>query len=430
MPVTAEVPETLLLLPADDAASPELSIVIPALNEEISIGQFVDWCKQGFAAANVVAEILIIDSSSDRTAEIAVARGARVLKTPKRGLGRAYIDAIPFIRGRYVLMGDADCTYDFRDIQAFVDKFRTGSEFVMGSRFKGSIEQGAMPALHRYFGTPLTTWILNMMYGTRFSDIHCGMRGITLDALKRINLVSQSWEYASEMVLKSVHLNLITSEVPVSFLNAPEGRVSHLVQGGWSTPWKAGWINLKAMFVFGADFFLIIPGLLLLVLGFVPLVLLAAGPRVVGEITFSVNSMLVALVVSILGLQFILIGAIAQSLYDTVGRKRQRWLWLFAYTRTTLLAVAVFLAGLLLDMRFVAAFAAENFKMSELLIAANHMAIFGMFLMMGSVIAFVSMLLIHAVALYLPLGPPIATGTARIVSAAEPGGHTPPQLKA
>ncbi len=430
MPVTAEVPEVFMFLPADDAASPELSIVIPALNEEISIGQFVDWCKQGFAAANVVAEILIVDSSSDRTAEIAVAHGARVLKTPKRGLGRAYIDAIPFIRGRYVLMGDADCTYDFRDIQAFVDKFRAGSEFVMGSRFKGSIEQGAMPPLHRYFGTPLTTWILNVMYGTRFSDIHCGMRGITLDALKRINLVSQSWEYASEMVLKSVHLNLLTSEVPVSFLNAPEGRVSHLVQGGWSTPWKAGWINLKAMFVFGADFFLIIPGLLLLVLGFVPLVLLAAGPRMVGEITFSVNSMLVALVVSILGLQFIFIGAIAQSLYDTVGRKRQRWLSLFAYTRTTLLAVAVFLAGLLLDMRFVAAFAAEKYQMSEALIAANHMAIFGMFLMMGSLIAFVSMLLIHAVALYLPLGPPIATGTARIVSAAEPGGHTPPQMKA
>ena len=133
MPVTAAVPEVLLLSPADDAASPELSIVIPALNEEISIGQFVDWCKQGIAAANVVAEILIVDSSSDRTAEIAVAHGARVLKTPKCGLGRAYIDAIPFIRGRYVLMGDADCTYDFRDIQAFVDKFRAGSEFVMGS---------------------------------------------------------------------------------------------------------------------------------------------------------------------------------------------------------------------------------------------------------------------------------------------------------
>jgi glycosyltransferase involved in cell wall biosynthesis len=413
--------EARLLVPSNDIQNPELSIVIPALNEEITIGLFVDWCKQGIAAAKVDAEILIIDSSNDHTAEIAVAHGARVLKTPKRGLGRAYIDAISVIRGRYVLMGDADCTYDFRDIQAFVEKFRSGSEFIMGSRFKGSIEYGAMPPLHRYFGTPLTTWILNVMYGTHFSDIHCGMRGITLDALKRINLVSQSWEYASEMVLKSVHLDLTASEVPVRFLNAPEGRVSHLVQGGWSASWKAGWINLKAMFVFGADFFLIVPGLLLLVLGLVPLMLLAAGPRAIGEITFSVNSMLLALVISILGLQFVFIGAIAQSLYDAVGRKRRRWLSIFSYTRTTLLCAAVFLVGLLLEARFVAAFAAENYQMSKSLIAVNHQAIFGVFLMMGSAIVFVSTLLIHAIGLYLPLKQSVASGTAHIVSAAETG---------
>jgi hypothetical protein len=346
-----------------------------------------------------------------------VAHGARVLKTPKRGLGRAYIDAIPFIRGRYVLMGDADCTYDFREIQAFVDKFRAGSEFIMGSRFKGAIEQGAMPPLHRYFGTPLTTWILNVMYGTRFSDIHCGMRGITLDALKRIELVSQSWEYASEMVLKSVHLDLTASEVPVRFLKAPEGRLSHLVQGGWTTPWKAGWINLKAMFVFGADFFLIIPGLVLLILGFVPLLLLAAGPRAVGEITFSVNSMLIALVVSILGLQFVFIGAIAQSIYDAVGHRRRRWLAIFPYTRTTVLVAVTFIAGLLLGMHFVVAFAAENYRMSAAVIPVNHQAIFGLFLIMGSIIVFVSMLLIHAVGLYLPLNSPTATANARIVAA-------------
>jgi glycosyltransferase involved in cell wall biosynthesis len=180
-------PELTFLLPENDVEDPEFSIVVPALNEEITIGEFVAWCKQGIAAAQVKAEIIIIDSSSDRTAEIAVAGGARVLKTPKRGLGRAYIDAIPYIRGKYVLMGDADCTYDFREIRPFVQKFRTGAEFVMGSRFKGSIEKGAMPPLHRYFGTPLTTWILNVMYGTKFSDIHCGMRGVTLDARRHTN---------------------------------------------------------------------------------------------------------------------------------------------------------------------------------------------------------------------------------------------------
>src|SRR5882757_1213629 len=131
--VIARDPALTLLLPENDVEDPELSIVVPALDEEITIAEFVAWCKQGIAAANIRAEILIIDSSSDRTAEIAVARGARVLKTPKRGLGRAYIDAMPYIRGRYVLMGDADCTYDFRELEPFIAAFRDGSEFVMGS---------------------------------------------------------------------------------------------------------------------------------------------------------------------------------------------------------------------------------------------------------------------------------------------------------
>jgi len=397
------ITETHLIVPTEDAENPELSIVVPALNEEITIGQFVDWCKEGIAATQIAAEILIIDSSSDCTAEIAVQRGARVLKTPKRGLGRAYIDAIPHIRGRYVLMGDADCTYDFRDIRPFVKEFRAGAEFIMGSRFKGSIEGNAMPILHRYFGTPLTTWILNVMYGTRFSDIHCGMRGITLDALKRTGLMSQSWEYASEMVLKSVHLDLRTTEVPVHFLKDPEGRVSHLVRGGWLAPWRAGWINLRAMFVFGADFFLTIPGLLLLGVGLPPLCLLSLGPLTIAGVTLSVNSMLLCLLASILGLQLWLTGALAELLYDGTGRKRQRWLRRFSYTRTALATAAPFVVGLVLVLRFIAAFIAENYQFTDALVALNHQAIFGLFLLTGSALVFVCMLLMHAIDLYVPV---------------------------
>src|ERR671911_367950 len=165
-----------LLVPDDDVDEPELSIVIPALNEELTVGEFVDWCKRGLEKAGIEGEIVIVDSSDDSTAEIALAHGARVLKTPRRGLGRAYIDAIPYIRGQYVLMGDADCTYDFRELAPFVECFRAGYEYVMGSRWRGSIEPGAMPRLHQYLGTPVTTWILNSLYGSRFSDIHCGMR--------------------------------------------------------------------------------------------------------------------------------------------------------------------------------------------------------------------------------------------------------------
>ena len=205
-PISIDVPtqidedgsELRLLVPFDDVTDPEVSIVIPALNEEITIGLFVDWCLEGLSRAKVKGEVIIVDSSTDSTEKIALSRGARVLKAPRRGLGRAYIDALPFIRGKYVLMGDADCTYDFRNLEPFMEAFRNGHQYVMGSRFRGYIEPGSMPPLHQYFGTPLTTWILNFLYASRFSDIHCGMRGITRDALARMDLHSQSWEYASE----------------------------------------------------------------------------------------------------------------------------------------------------------------------------------------------------------------------------------------
>src|SRR5580698_7104844 len=261
-------PELELQLPAaGDVAEPEVSIVIPALNESLTIGDFIDWCKEGLARAKVAGEILIVDSSTDRTAEIALSKGARVLRAPKRGLGRAYIDSLPFIRGKYLVLGDCDCTYDFRELEPFVQKFRGGAEFIMGSRFRGYIEPGSMPPLHRYLGTPVTTWILNVIFRSRFSDIHCGMRGLTKDALVRMDLRSQSWEYASEMVLKSVHMKLRTEELPIRFLKDREGRESHHRRSGWFSPWQAAWINLRAMFVYGADFFLYRPGFVLLALG-------------------------------------------------------------------------------------------------------------------------------------------------------------------
>jgi glycosyltransferase involved in cell wall biosynthesis len=195
----------------------QLTLLVPALNEGITVGEFVDWCHEGLRQAGVTGQILIVDSSTDDTPDIVLAHGGEVLRTPKRGLGRAYIDAIPFVRGDWIVMGDADLTYDFRELAPFVAEFRRGAEFVMGSRFRGSIEDGAMPPLHRYFGTPFTTWILNRIYSSHYSDIHCGMRGLTKPALTKINLRSQGWEYASEMVLKAARLQLQTAEVPVKF---------------------------------------------------------------------------------------------------------------------------------------------------------------------------------------------------------------------
>jgi len=169
-------PEVTLMLPEQDVTDPECSIVIPSLNEALTMGSFVTWCLEGLNKAGVRGEVLIVDSGEDRAAEIALAHGARVLKTPKRGLGRAYQDALPYIRGQFIVMGDCDCTYDFRELAPFVEAFHAGAEFVMGSRFRGYIEPGSMPPLHRYLGTPVTTWMLNTIFHSHFSDIHCGMR--------------------------------------------------------------------------------------------------------------------------------------------------------------------------------------------------------------------------------------------------------------
>jgi glycosyltransferase involved in cell wall biosynthesis len=393
--------ELKLLVPVHDVPGPELSIVIPALNEELTIGQFVEWCQEGLRCAKVRGEILIIDSSSDRTTEVALSKGARVLKAPKRGLGRAYIDAIPFIRGNYIVMGDADCTYDFRDLKPFLESFRSGYEYVMGSRFRGYIEPGSMPSLHRYFGTPVTTWLLNVLYASRFSDIHCGMRGITRDALCRMDLQSQSWEYASEMVLKSVHMGLKTAEVPVRFYKDSEGRLSHHKRSGWFSPWQAGWINLRAMLVNGVDFFVLKPGLILLGLGLLLTLPLAGGPVTVGPITFSLHWMLAGLALTIFGLQSFCFGCIAQVLYDYSGQSTKRWLSVFRYSRSMVCSGLAFLAGL----AFIAPLVIEYWKLSfrlpqEALFRLSHLAVIGLLLISAAFINYAFTLLLHATALY------------------------------
>ncbi len=390
-------PALELLLPDDDVADPEVSIVIPALNEELTIGEFLDWAKEGLRKAGVVGEILIVDSSTDKTTEIALSKGARVLRAPKRGLGRAYIDSLPFIRGKYVVMGDCDCTYDFRELSPFVEKFRARAEFIMGSRFRGYIEPGSMPALHRYLGTPVTTWILNVIFHSRFSDIHCGMRGITREALCRMGLRSQSWEYASEMVLKSVHMKLRTEEVPIRFLKDREGRLSHHKRAGWFSPWSAAWINLRAMFIYGADFFLLGPGVVLTVLGTALTLPLSLGPIALGPITLSVHWMLLGLTMTTLGLQCIYMGAIAQVFFDYSGEKTKRWFARFPYTRTVLLSAALFALGAALTGALLVYWLRHGFALT-MDVEVNYLGVTGLLLMIAAFMTFTFTLLLHSTA--------------------------------
>jgi glycosyltransferase involved in cell wall biosynthesis len=392
--------EITLLIPTSDIADPEISIVIPALNEELTIGQFVEWCHEGLGRVGIRGEIVIVDSSKDLTAEIALSKGARVLKTPKRGLGRAYIDALPYIRANYVLMGDADCTYDFRDLEPFVKSFRHGYEYIMGSRFRGYIEPGSMPPLHQYFGTPGTTWFLNFLYASRFTDIHCGMRGITRDALYRMNLQSQSWEYASEMVLKSVRMELRTDEVPVRFLKDQEGRLSHHKRSGWLSPWRAAWINIKAMFVYGADFFLFRPGILLLIAGLVLTLPMTFGAVAIGAVTFSLYWMFFGLTLCVLGLHGFYLGGLMRVLFDYDGRVTRRWLRAFSYTRSVLLSAGMIALGSALTLPLIRLYFRSGLRLPLAVLPVNHMAITGLVLIIAGAMNFTFTLALHAEAAY------------------------------
>jgi len=373
--------------------TPLVSIVIPSLNEELTIGEFVDWCFEGLRRIDVEGQVLIVDSSTDRTPEIAEEHGAEVLRIPRRGLGRAYIDAIPYIKGKYVIMGDADLTYDFRELGNFYDKLKQGYQFVMGSRFKGYIEPGAMPKLHQYFGTPITTFILNKIYGTKFSDIHCGMRAITLKALKKINLKSQSWEYASEMVLKSSRYKLKATEVPINFYKDKEGRLSHHRRSDWFSPWRAGWLNLKIMFLYAPDFFLLKPGLVLFFLGLLLIISLIPGPYEFASIGFNLHWMLLGLTMTTLGYSALQLAFLSKAFYNFDQGFAKRLYAVVTYNRGVLSGFLLILIGFVIDAYLVIYWIDRGLKLSEI----YHPAVFGLLLIILGFQTFVFTLLLHMI---------------------------------
>ena len=317
--------------------------------------------------------------------------GAYVLKTPKRGLGRAYIDSIPHIKGDYVIMGDADRTYDFKETPNFIKKLDEGYEYVMGTRTKGWIEKGSRPPLHRFFGAPITNWIFNLVYGSNFSDIHCGMRAMTKDALVRMKLKSQSWQYASEMIIKSIQMNFKSTEVPIRFYKDKHGRIPHLRQD-WLTPWKAGWISLQMMFTHRADFFLFRPGIILLFLGLLAVIPLSFGPFSI----FSIHFMLLGMTLAVLGTVSIFMGIIARAIYDPSGNKMKKYLKIFPYNKSFLLSAVLFMIGVLFTLPLVGDFISFGYKLPNGVQDKYYLSVTGLTLIIISFVIFTSTLLLHA----------------------------------
>jgi hypothetical protein len=252
-----------------------------------------------------------------------------------------------------------------------------------------------MPWLHRYFGNPVTTFILNRMYGTRFSDVHCGMRALTRAALGRLRLTSQSWEYASEMVLKAARLRLRTAEVPVRFCKDRAGRVSHHKRSGWLSPWWAGWINLKVMVLYAADFFLLKPGALLFVLGLFLAGSLVGGPYSLWGVGLNLHAMLVGVTLATLGYSAVQMGVLARAWYDFDPGWGSRWARSWTYGRGVLAAGAVTGLGLTLGGRVLW----QWVRAGPLLHEISHPGVFGLLLLILGFQTFTFTLLLQMISL-------------------------------
>jgi len=241
--------------------APSLSFLIPCLNEASTIGSVIDDCHVGGLSCGSAYEVIVADNgSSDGSCHIAEKHGAKVLSVPLRGYGAALSAGVQAAQGTYVLMGDADSTYDFRQAAEFLAKLQLGYDLVMGNRFKGRIAPGAMPFLHRYLGNPVLSALGRLFFGIKIGDFHCGLRAFNREAILALNLRCTGMEFASEMVIKSSLMDLRTAEIPTNLRQNPPGRIPHL------NTWRDGWRHLKFMLSFAPKYSLLpMAGLLFIV---------------------------------------------------------------------------------------------------------------------------------------------------------------------
>jgi glycosyltransferase involved in cell wall biosynthesis len=284
----------------------EISVVIPCLNEEGAIGRVVAWGHEGIAASGRRGEVIVVDNgSTDNSAQVAREAGARVVQEVRPGYGSAYLRGLAEARGQYVFMADGDGTYDLRNMGPFLEQLDEGKELVLGSRFQGRIHEGAMPWAHRWIGNPVLTWILNVFFGVRVSDAHCGLRAIRRSALPRLDLHATGMEFASEMILKAAKRGLSVGEVPIDYY--PRTGESKL------NTFRDGWRHLRFMLVHSSTFLFLIPGLVLLVLGLVVLFALAGGPIDAFGVHWYIHAMIVGSTATLVGAQVVQMGVFART---------------------------------------------------------------------------------------------------------------------
>jgi hypothetical protein len=293
-----------------------VSVVIPCLNEEANIEACVIAALEAMREAGIPGEVVVADNASDdRSAELAAAAGARVVSEPRRGYGSAYLAGFAAARGRYIVMGDADLTYDFREIPRFVEKLDDGAELVMGDRM-GNIHPGAMPWLHRYVGNPVLTGILNVFFRTGVSDAHCGMRGLRRDVLPRLDLRTTGMEFASEMVIRASKERLDIREFPIEY--HPRGGESKL------SSFRDGWRHLRFLLVHSPTHLFMVPGALLLTLGTIVALVSLLQVDVFGR-EWDLHTMVAGALLMIVGTQVVALGLCAHAYATYFMNQKDPW---------------------------------------------------------------------------------------------------------
>lgn len=298
-----------------ETGGPELTILMPCLNEAETIGTCVAKAQKFLATSGTVGEVLVADNgSTDGSIEIAQNLGARVVSVQTKGYGAALSGGIAAARGKYVIMGDADDSYDLSNLGAFLHELRSGHDLVMGNRFRGGIEPGAMPWLHYYLGNPVLSFIGRLLFGIPVRDFHCGLRGFRRSAVLELDLKTTGMEFASEMVVKSALQRLRIAEVPTTLKPDGRSRAPHL------KTWRDGWRHLKFLLMYSPKWLFFYPGFLLTGMGLLLSSLLLWGPlRLTPTLELDLSSFLAACLATIMGVQLITFGALARYYAAVTG---------------------------------------------------------------------------------------------------------------
>ncbi|MBO3752984.1 glycosyltransferase family 2 protein [Streptosporangiaceae bacterium NEAU-GS5] len=279
----------------------ELTVVMPCLNEAETVETCVRKALACMREHGIDGEVVIADNgSTDGSQQLARDAGARVVHIDQKGYGNALIGGIRAARGKYVIMGDADDSYDFSGLLPFVEQLREGADLVMGNRFKGGISPGAMPPLHRYLGNPVLSFIGRLFFPSAIGDFHCGLRGFRRDSILRLGLQTGGMEFASEMVVKATLQGLDVREVPTTLSPDGRSRPPHL------RSWRDGWRHLRFLMLYSPRWLFFIPGLVLMTLGLIAGVALSFGPLYIGQLAFDVDTLVGASAMVVIGFQAVL----------------------------------------------------------------------------------------------------------------------------